>query len=85
MGGKDSNYKVVYRGETLDRIVEGEWVFFQRLREYAGGYWLGRTYNDCYVFELEWPVSLSQGLEYLLTLQSVKDKGYGFDDDFPLT
>jgi hypothetical protein len=85
MGGKDSNYKVVYRGETLEHIIEGEWVFFQRLRKYGGGYWLGRTYKDCYVFEFRFPVSLRQGLEHLLTLQSDKNTGYGFDDDFTLT
>lgn len=30
MGGKDGNFKVVYRGEELEHFREGEWVFFLR-------------------------------------------------------
>lgn len=46
MGGKDSSYQIVYRGETLQNFKPGQYVFFQRLREYGGGYWLGRTHED---------------------------------------
>lgn len=38
MGVKDSNYQVVKRGEGLPRFVDGGWVFFQRLKEYGGGF-----------------------------------------------
>jgi hypothetical protein len=38
MGGKDSNYSVVYRGETLEYFKEGEWVFFQRSKQSGGGF-----------------------------------------------
>ncbi len=37
MGGKDSNFKVVYRGETLQNFIDGGWVFFQRPKECGGG------------------------------------------------
>lgn len=37
MGGKDSNYQIVYRGETLNNFVPGGYVFFQRLKKYGGG------------------------------------------------
>lgn len=30
MGGKDINFKVVYRGEQLENYQEDGWVFFQR-------------------------------------------------------
>ena len=46
MGLKDSNYQIVYRGETLQNFKPGQYVFFQRLKEYGGGYWLGRTHED---------------------------------------
>jgi len=59
MGGKDSNYQVVYRGETLEHYKPGGWVFFQRLKEYGGGYWLGRTYEDCFWLELSWCGSMT--------------------------
>lgn len=41
MGGSDSNYQVIYRGESLENFREGEWVFFQRAKEFGGGYWFG--------------------------------------------
>ena len=52
MGVKDSNYQIVYRGEVLDHLIPSQWVFFQRLKSYGGGYWLGRTYQD---FLSVWP------------------------------
>lgn len=85
MGGKDSNYQVVYRGETLEQYKPGGWVFFQRLKEYGGGYWLGRTYEDCFWLELERPTSLHAGLVYLVRLNTVAARSDTFDDDFTLT
>ncbi|MEH3915684.1 hypothetical protein POX10_23570, partial [Klebsiella pneumoniae] len=46
MGGKDTSYQIVYRGETLKHFKPGQCVFFQREREYGGGYWLGKTHVD---------------------------------------
>ncbi|MEN5776106.1 hypothetical protein ABEK62_22015, partial [Klebsiella pneumoniae] len=38
MSGKDTSYQVVYRGETLKHFKPGQCVFFQRERQYGGGY-----------------------------------------------
>lgn len=84
MGGKDSNYSVVYRGETLDNFIEGKWVFFQRSKESGGGFWFGRTFRDCFWLEFERPTSLREGLLYLLALESMKERMWEFDDDFTL-
>ena len=40
MGGKDSSYQIVYRGETLENFKPGQYVFFQRAKEYDIG-WAG--------------------------------------------
>lgn len=87
MGGKDSNYQVIYRGEVLDEqyVKEGGWVFFQRLKEHGGGFWLGRTWKDYFEFGIEQPVSLRQGIEYLLISERVASDYLTFDDDFTLT
>jgi hypothetical protein len=84
MGKKDSNYQIVYRGEGLKNFISGGWVFFQRPKECGGGYWLGRTYDDCFWLELEKPVSLSDGLGYLLVVNSVEKRSDEFDDNFSL-
>ncbi|EBM5962861.1 hypothetical protein D2B43_18010 [Salmonella enterica] len=84
MGGKDSNYQVVYRGETLTHLHAGEWVFFQRRKDAGGGYWLGRTYPDFYLFGPETPVSLSQGILYIMSCERVEAISHTFDDDFEL-
>ena len=85
MGAPDSNYQVVYRGEALPRFVPGGWVFFQRQKEHGGGYWFGRTYEDCFWFEFEQPTSLFEGLKYLAVLRKVEAQAHTFDDDFELT
>ncbi|EIN2771765.1 hypothetical protein LOP64_003844 [Escherichia coli] len=84
MGGKDSNYQIIYRGDSLDYLRPGEWVFFQRKKEVGGGYWLGRTYPDFYQFGPELPVSLSQGLQYIMASDKVEAVSHIFDDDFEL-
>ncbi|SLY14208.1 Uncharacterised protein [Klebsiella pneumoniae] len=67
MGGKDTSYQVVYRGETLKHFKPGQCVFFQRERQYGGGYWLGKTHVDGFEFLLEQPTSLREGMLFLLT------------------
>lgn len=84
MGGKDQNYQVVYRGESLSRFIPGGWVFFQRPKECGGGYWLGRTYEDCFWLELERPVSLFDGLGYMMEVNRMLENAQDFDDDFRL-
>ena len=91
--GSDLNYDVVYRGETLAMkyIRAGRAVFFQRPLSCGGGYWLVRTYRDCFVLEPEMPVpmSLRQGIEYLLAEKSSGVhggvQGDGLKDEFKLT
>lgn len=84
MGSKELGYQIVYRGESLPHFVEGGWVFFQRLKEYGGGYWLGRTYNDAFIFGLERPASLFEGIQFILASRSVERNADKFDDDFTL-
>lgn len=81
MGGKDSSFEVVYRGETREWIKPGTFVFFQRLKEHGGGYWLGEVFDDCFVFAIERPLSLHEGMVYLLTIKSVREQGDVFQDD----
>lgn len=84
MGGKDANYQIVYRGEVLEFLRPGEWVFFQRSKDVGGGYWLGRTYPDFYLFGMERPVSLAEGLQYIIDCERVEAVSHEFDDDFEL-
>ncbi|PPX83815.1 hypothetical protein C3D70_13025 [Cronobacter sakazakii] len=84
MANTDSNYQIVYRGECLEHFSPGGWVFFQRLKEYGGGYWMGQTFEDCFVFGIERPVSLNEGLRYLMFVSMVANEP-DFDDDFTLT
>ncbi|QDL32416.1 hypothetical protein [Serratia liquefaciens] len=85
MGSKELGYQIVYRGEVLPHFVEGGWVFFQRLKEYGGGYWLGRTYHDVFILEYDRPTSLYDGILFIFEMKRV-ERGYtAFDDDFTLT
>ncbi|GME39246.1 MULTISPECIES: hypothetical protein [unclassified Pantoea] len=70
MAGSDSNFQVVYRGENLTDYALGGLVFFQRPKENGGGFWLGRTYDRVFWFEISAPVSLSQGLLYLQAMNN---------------
>ncbi|MEB4674654.1 hypothetical protein MXL54_07730 [Enterobacteriaceae bacterium G50] len=84
MGVKDSSFQVVYRGEVLENFKPGGWVFFQRPKECGGGYWLGRTYLDVFIIEYERPVSLNEGMAYLIRLNDVEVKSNDFDANFSL-
>lgn len=70
MAGSDSNYQVVYRGESLTDYAPGGLVFFQRPKKNCGGFWLGRTYDGVFWLEISAPVSLSQGLLYLQAMKN---------------
>lgn len=74
MGVKDSNYQVVKRGKSLPRFVDGGWVFFQRLKEYGGGFWVGRTYTDAFIFGIERPVSLIEGMQFMIAVNSAESR-----------
>lgn len=87
MGGKVDHYIIVYRGEYEPYIAPGQYVFFQREKCYGGGYWFGEVMDGFYKFALEYPVSLSQGIQYWLSIQSAAEGGDVFDDsldDFKL-
>lgn len=84
MGGKDSNYQIVYRGQVLENYRRGGWVFFQRSKEYGGGYWLGRTYDNVFIIEYERPTSLHEGMVFLLSLKEVEARSDDFDPNFSL-
>lgn len=56
MGGKDLGFDVVLRGQTRNHIMPGICVFFQRLKEHGGGFWLSQAYDDWFGFTLEEPV-----------------------------
>lgn len=84
MGGKDLNFQVVYRGEVLANFKPGGWVFFQRPKECGGRYWLGRTYDDVFMIEYERPVSLNEGMRYLLLVDKVESKSDKFITDLSL-
>ncbi|MFJ7174547.1 hypothetical protein [Citrobacter freundii] len=81
MGSKNSKYEIVYRGEFLKHLIPGQCVFFQRKKEYGGGFWLGKTHEDGFEFILEQPTSLSYGLAYLIRLSSVEARYMEFVDD----
>lgn len=85
MGKKDSAYLVVYRGDTVDYIRPGAWVFFQRPLNCGGGYWLGRAYDDVFIIEYERPTSLFDGIRFLMLSNEVQSNSHVFDDDFRLT
>lgn len=81
--GSSANYDVVHRGNVLNSIIPGKWIFFQRAKIYGGGWWFGRAYDDCFVFEFPYPTSLREGIEYLNRYESMCTQP-AFDDDFEL-
>lgn len=86
MGSKDGGgYDILYRGETRDYIPPGRVMFIQRPKECGGGYWLGRAYDNAFIFEIERPVSLGEGIDYIMIMRRVAKHVDDFDDDFELT
>lgn len=83
--GNDTNYQVVYRGEALPHYIPGGWVFFQRPKECGGGFWLGKTFDGLFMLEMDRPVSLHDGLCYIVQHTNVSENFMDFDDDFTLT
>ncbi|MDR3431572.1 MAG: hypothetical protein P4L95_06640 [Rouxiella aceris] len=74
MVGKELGFDVVYRGQTRERIA-------------PGSYWLEQVYDDCFVFAIERPVALMEGIEFLMV---AKENELQMDaiqnlDDFKLT
>lgn len=84
MGSKGEEYQIIYRGQSLGRYFPGQWAFFQRPKECGGGYWLGRVYDDCFWLELQWPVSLRDGLIYMIKANKMIENANNFDDEFTL-
>lgn len=82
--GKDANYDVILRGEVREYLPPGRWVFIQRAKEYGGGFWLGKAYDNCFWLEFEKPTSLSDGIDYILIAEKVAAVSNTFDDDFHL-
>lgn len=66
MGRSGYNFQVVYPGETLQRFVEGGWVFPWRLKEYGSGYSLGRTRKLLFSV-LTGQCFLSKGVGFMFT------------------
>ncbi|WP_105577115.1 lF-82 [Cronobacter sakazakii] len=64
---KDSDYVIIYRGEIHHRITPGRWVLIQRAREYGGGWWLGKAYDDVFMLEFEKPSSMAVATEYIMS------------------
>lgn len=69
MGGKDLGFDVVLHGQARNHIMPCTYVFFQRLKEHGGGFWLSHAYDDWFGFVIKEPVSLRQGIEYLMSIQ----------------
>lgn len=74
MATPENNYQVVYRGEYLKNFKPGGWVFFQRAKEHGGGYWLGRTYEGVFVIEYERPISLYDGIGFVMLVTEMEKK-----------
>ncbi|MDL9505422.1 hypothetical protein QS265_23445 [Escherichia coli] len=59
MGVKDSNYQIVYRGEVLDHLIPGQWVFFHldlALPFIGGKSFIGPGLIKSYPFIICWAV-----------------------------
>ncbi|MGL5384526.1 MAG: hypothetical protein ACRDCA_01405 [Serratia sp. (in: enterobacteria)] len=84
MGSKDLGYDILYRGETRDYIPPGRVILIERTKECGGGYWLGKAYDNAFIFEIERPVSLSEGLSYISVLRGIEKHADEFDDNFTL-
>lgn len=83
MGGKDQSFQVVYRGQVLERWVPGGWVFFQRPKACGGGFWLGRTEDGFFSFSIEYPISLADGVAFLMACEAEERRCATVPDDGP--
>ena len=84
MGGRDLGYTVVHRGEFIESVVEGAWLIIQRAKEYGGGFWLGRAYNDCFWLEFERPMPIFDCVQYVVTYDAMERRGQAFEEEFKL-
>ncbi len=77
-----------YERESVIRALgesrRGPGVLIQRAREYGGGWWLGRAYDDVFMLEFERPSSMSDGISYILSHGRMQNATL-WDDDFQLT
>ncbi len=51
-----------------------------RLKEHGGGYWLGQIYDDWFGFVIDEPISLRQGMDYLMRVRINENDIMKFDD-----
>lgn len=84
MAKNPEKFQIVYRGEVLTYYKPGEWVFFQRPKECGGGYWLGKTYDFVFMFEIPYPISLRQGMDFLNEAEGIGIHKLASVDDFKL-
>jgi len=86
MGGRDSEFQVVYRGETLPYFCPGGWVMFQRSRESGGGFWLGQTFENAFIFGRPFPLTYREALLLVMdfTRRKVEVPESEPDDQLPL-
>ncbi|WP_032696833.1 hypothetical protein [Raoultella planticola] len=83
MGKRDCKYQIVYRDEALEYFISGGW-FFSTPKRVRGGYWLGRTYQDCFWLELEFPVSLHDGVVFLMEVTRIEQQSDEFYMNYSL-
>ncbi|HCW99840.1 MAG TPA: hypothetical protein DHT39_13895 [Pantoea sp.] len=62
MGGRDYNFQIVYRGEALPYFRPGGLVMFQRSRECGGGFWVGQTFENAFIFSRPFPMTYRDAL-----------------------
>lgn len=72
MGGRDYKFQIVYRGESLPVFRSGGWVIFQRSRESGGGFWLGQTFENAFIFGRPFPLTYREAL--LLAMDFTRSK-----------
>lgn len=86
MGGRDSEFQVVYRGEALNSFRPGGWVMFQRSRESGGGFWLGQTFENAFIFGRPFPLTYREALLLVMdfTRRKVEAPESEPDDQLPL-
>jgi hypothetical protein len=86
MGGRDSEFQVVYRGKSLPYFRPGGWVMFQRSRESGGGFWLGQTFENAFVFGRPFPLTYREALLLVtdFTRRKVEAPESEPDDQLPL-